>query len=71
MHLIFFRLAALSDQDGNEGYRKQMLYIYEGVDSTAGLITSPIALELKQTFPLKLDSPHSAAECIVPYSKGR
>jgi hypothetical protein len=64
------RLIALSDQETMEGNHKQCIYIFEGVDATSAALGSPIALELKQQIPIRLDTTHLSAESIVAYSKG-
>lgn len=53
-----------------DGSKKQLIYIFEGSDSTSGSMGPPISLEFRQTIVPRFETPNGTILGICTYSKG-
>jgi hypothetical protein len=69
--LISFSVVSVSSSDTTvDGFRKQLVYIFEGGDAPPGSIGPPINLEFRQTITPRFDTANGCILGICTYSKG-
>lgn len=66
-----YRLVAVSNAETViDGFRRQSVYVFEGIDAPQGTVGPPINLEFRQTLYPRFETPSGSIEGIATFTKG-
>jgi hypothetical protein len=64
-------MVAISNSESvADGYRRQSVYIFEGIEAPQGTVGPPINLEFRQTVYPRFETPGGSVDGIATFSKG-